>query len=112
MTKTNEELRDEVAEYLRVKGADYELSDSRADQIDRGIAAAFAELRELGLCWWPDDTIPDACLFPLKLIIAAQLCTPFGKAGQGYEAGDEGGRTRLSKLKPPADIPSIQGEYL
>lgn len=111
MTKTNEEMRDEVAEFLRFSGADQALSDYRADQIDRGVQSARAELIELGLCWWPDDAIPAACAFPFKLIVAAQLCLPLGKAGQGYEQGDEGGRARLAKLKPSTNIGPLRVDY-
>lgn len=103
MALTKVQLRERVAEHLKVKAIDVPLSAEHASKIDDAIGDARAELRELGLCWWGEDAIPQSCAFALTLIVSAQACTKVGKAGQGYEAGDGDGRTRLAKLKPARD---------
>lgn len=110
-TLTKVELRERVARHLRLKARDIELDAGIAEDIDDAIDDARAELKELGLCWWPETAIPQACVFALKLIISSQYCMSGGKVGQGYEPGDGDGRTRLSKLKPSAEIRTVTAEY-
>jgi hypothetical protein len=110
-TITKTQLRERVAEHLKVKAIDRPLSAEHASKIDDAIDDARAELRELGLCWWGANAIPQSCAFALKLIVSAQACIGVGKAGQGYESGDVDGRTRLAKLKPPADINPVRVDY-
>ena len=111
MTITSADLRLRVAEYLRVKAVDRDLADEDAEKIDNAIDDAFAELRERGLLWWADDAIPQACAFALTLIVSAQACAKFGKAGQGYEPGDADGRLRLGALKASAVTETTSAEY-
>jgi hypothetical protein len=111
MTLLNTDLRQRVAENLRVKAVDRDLADEDAEKIDNAIDDVFAELRELGLLWWADDAIPQACAFALTLIVSAQACARFGKIGQGYEGGDADGRARLAALKPSAVIETAQAVY-
>ena len=111
MTITSSDLRQRVAENLRVKAVDRDLADEDAEKIDNAITDAFAELREHGLMWWTTAAIPNACVFALTLIVSAQACAKFGKAGQGYEAGDNDGRARLAALKPSAAIETVRAEY-
>lgn len=111
MTLLNSQLRQRVAENLRVKAVDRDLADEDAEKIDNAIDDAFAELREQGLLWWADDQIPQACVFALTLIVSAQACARFGKIGQGYEGGDTDGRARLAALKPSAVIDTVRAEY-
>jgi len=111
MALTLVELRERIAEHLKIKAVDVELSAESAAKIDRAITDARAELKELGLCWWPATATPESVAFAMTIIVAAQACTGLGKAGQGYEMGDADGRTRLAKLKPKADISTVQAEY-
>jgi hypothetical protein len=111
MALTKVQLRERVAEHLKVKAIDIPLSAELAQKIDDAIDDARAELKELGLCWWGSDSIPQSCVFALKLIISAQACMSVGKAGQGFEAGDGDGRTRLAKLKPSADKTTVSADY-
>lgn len=110
-TITAVQLRERVAEHLKIKAADIELSAESAAKIDRAIDDARAELKELGLCWWPADAVPQSCVFAVKLIVAAQACIGVGKANQAYESGDSDGRTRLARLKPQADIITVTADY-
>lgn len=108
---TKVELRNRVAEDLKVSSPDVELDANSAQRIDNSIDDARAELAEKGLCWWTENAIPQSVAFALTLIISAQACRKFGKAGQGYEAGDADGRTRLATLKNSADIPELRADY-
>lgn len=111
MALTKAQLRERVAKHLKIKAIDVPLSAEHASEIDDAIDDSRAELKELGLCWWGSEAIPQSCVFALTLIIAAQACTQVGKAGQGYEAGDGDGRTRLAKLKPSTDISTVAADY-
>ena len=113
MALTKVQLRERVAEHLKVKAIDRPLSAEHAARIDTSIDDARAELKELGLCWWGEDAIPASCAFALTLIISAQACAKVGKGGQNppYETGDADGRLRLTKLKPSADISTLRVDY-
>lgn len=110
-TITKVTLRERVARHLRVKARDIELDAGVAEDIDDAIDDAREELKELGLCWWAENAIPQSCVFAMKLIVAAQYCMSGGKPGQGYEPGDSDGRVRLAKLKPSADITTVAADY-
>lgn len=112
MSKTTAELRESVAEHLRISTADLTLSAEDADLIDRRIQAVTDYLRELGVAWWVDNAIPDAALMPMTLCVSAWACVPFGKAGQGYEAGFPDGKTQLASIKPSSVNNTVQAEYL
>lgn len=111
MTRTTAELREIVAEKLRVKAVDLDLSAEDAAKIDRHIGETTDFLREAGLVWWADNAIPNAAVLPMTLIVSAWAATDFGKAGQGYEAGFIEGRGLLATLKPSADIQTVCAEY-
>lgn len=111
MALTKVQLRERVAEHLKIKAVDIELDAANVAKIDRAIDDARAELKEIGLCWWAEGAIPQSCAFALTLIVAAQACVSVGKAGQGYESGDGDGRIRLARLKPQADVITVTAEY-
>lgn len=110
-TITNIQLRDRVAEYIKVKAVDVELDDESAAKIDQGIEDALAELLERGLVWWADNAIPKSCAFSMTIIVAAQVCAKFGKSEQGYEGGDSEGRARLVGLKQSTTLETVQADY-
>jgi hypothetical protein len=111
MSLTSAQLRNRVADHLRISAVDRELSAERAAKIDDAIDDCFAELRERSLLWWSDDAIPQAAVFALTLIVSAQACAKVGKAGQGYETGDTEGYARLAKLKTTAISETVQPDY-
>lgn len=110
-TITKVELRQRVAEELKVYSPDQELSADAAARIDTSIDDARALLIEERLCWWVENAIPQQCAIPLTWVVAAYACTKLGKAGQGYEAGEERGKARLAKLKTPTDITTLAVDY-
>lgn len=110
-TITKVELREDVGEELKVYSPDQEMAADVAARIDKSIRRVRAKLIELRLCWWGENAIPEAVAIPLTWIVAAHACTKLGKAGQGYEAGDERGRRELAILKTPTDITSVQPDY-
>lgn len=110
-TITKVQLRQRVGEELKVYSPDQELSADAAARIDTSIDDARALLTEERLCWWGANAIPQQCAIPLTWIIAAFACTKFGKSGQGYESGEERGRVRLTKLKTPTDVATVQPDY-
>lgn len=110
-TITKVELRQRVADELKVSSPDQELSADNASRIDTSIDDARALLKEKRLVWWGENAIPQECAIPLTWIIAAYACTKFGKAGQGYEAGEERGRKALSSIKPSADVSTLAVDY-
>lgn len=111
MVITKVELRVRVAKELKIHSPDQELSADNASEIDDTIDDTRALLIEKRLCWWGPNAIPQQCAIPLTWIVAAYACTKLGKAGQGYEAGDERGRRELAILKTPTDIASVQPDY-
>lgn len=111
MALTKVQLRERVAEHLKVKAPDIELDAATALRIDNAIDDARAELKERGLCWWGAEAIPQSCAFALTLIVSAQACTKVGKSGQGYESGDVDGRIRLASLRTSADISTVATDY-
>lgn len=111
MSLTSVQLRQRVAEELRVYSPDQELSADVASRIDDSITDTTAELRERGLCWWSADAIPNSVAHAMTLIVAARACTKFGKKDQGYESGDEDGRSKLSTLKGSVDIATGTADY-
>lgn len=111
MARTTAELRDIVAEKLRIKAVDLDLSAENGAKIDRRIGEVTDFLREAGLIWWADNSIPNAAVLPFTLMITAWAALDFGKGGQGYEAGFIEGRSLLASLKPSADIATVQAEY-
>lgn len=110
-TITKAQLRQRVAEELKVYSPDQELSADVAARIDTSIDDARALLMEQRLCWWGADAIPQAAAIPLTWVVAAYACTKFGKAGQGYEAGEERGKARLALLKTPTDVGVVRVDY-
>lgn len=110
-TLTAVQLRQRVAEELKVYSPDQELSADVAARIDTSIADTRAYLQEKRLCWWGADAIPQAIAIPLTWVIAAFACTKFGKAGQGYETGDERGRRELATLRESTDVQTAAPDY-
>ncbi len=108
---TKVDLRHRVAKHLRIYSKDVELDPATAADIDESIDDTRAELMEKGLCWWGEDAIPQSAAFPLVLIVSAQACAKVGKMGQGYEQGDEGGRSRLAQIKSSTDIAEGTADY-
>lgn len=105
------QLRQRVAEELKVYSPDQELDAATASRIDTSIADARAYLQEKRLCWWAPDTIPQAVAIPLTWLVAAYACTKFGKAGQGYESGEDRGRRELASLRGSADVTTVAVDY-
>lgn len=110
-TITTVELRERVAEKIRIAAVDVELDSERAAIIDRHIGDVTAELRENALCWWPDNAIPRACAQAMTFIVAASCAADCGKAGQGYESLDVEGRVKLASLKPSARHETVRASY-
>jgi len=110
-TITAVQLRQRVAEELKVSSPDTELDAATASRIDTSISDVRAYLQEKALCWWGANAIPQSVAQAVTWVVAARACTKFGKVGQGYEAGDERGRIELASLKPSADIPTVAGQY-
>ena len=110
-TITKIQLRQRVGEELKVYSPDQEMSADVAARIDTSIDDTRALLTEDRLCWWGANAIPQQCAIPLTWIVAAYACTKFGKAGQGYEAGEERGKARLAKLKTPTDITTLAVDF-
>jgi hypothetical protein len=111
MTTTTVELRESVAEHLRLKSVDVDLDADTAAKIDRYISMVTNMERQKGLIWWVDNAIPDQCKMPMMLMVAAIGCVGFGKSGQGYESGYSDGKAQLASLKPSAVIETIAGTY-
>lgn len=111
MSATTAELRVRVAEKLRVKSVDMELDAETAAKIDNFIQEVTDHLRELGLVWWADGAIPEACVLPMILMVSAWGCADLGKAGQGYEQGFEGGLIRLSAIRPSVVNNTVAVDY-
>ena len=110
-TITKVQLRVRVAKELKIHSPDQELSADNAAEIDTSIDDARALLIEKRLCWWGENAIPQQCAIPLTWIVAAFACTKLGKAGQGYESGDERGRRELATLKTPTDTSTVAVDY-
>lgn len=110
-TITKVQLRQRVAEELKVYSPDQELSADAASRIDTSIDDTRALLIEKRLCWWGENAIPQACAIPLTWVVAAYACTKLGKAGQGYEGGDARGRAELALLKTPTDVSTVNPDY-
>lgn len=108
---TKVQLRHRVAKHLRIYAKDVELDPATAADIDDSIDDARAELMEKTLCWWGENAIPQSVAFPLTLIVSAQACTKVGKMGQGYEAGDVDGRSRLAQIKGSVDTAEGTADY-
>jgi len=111
MTKTTAELRVKVAKKLGIKAPDMELSSEDAATIDDRIEEVTDFLREAGVVWWVDNSIPDAAVMPMVLMVSAWACGDFGKAGQGFESGFADGKTQLASIKPSAVIETVQVDY-
>lgn len=103
-TKTTADLVVTVAEYLRISATDIPLSAENNDKLTRAINRISGELRELGKIWWPDNAIPAACEEAMKFIVCARQCGAHGKAGQGYEAGEQKGLEMLIDLRHSASL--------
>lgn len=110
-TITKVTLRERVAKHLRVKARDMELDAGVAADIDEVIDDVREQLKEKGLCWWPENAIPQSAVNALKIIISAYAAGQVGKGGQGYEASLTEGLTQLAELKPPVDVITVQAEY-
>lgn len=111
MALTNAQLRERVADHLRISAVDRVLSAERAQKIDDAIDDAFAHLREIKLLWWADDAIPQSCATALKLGVGAIACTSVGKAGQGYEQGWDACLAMLSRLKTTGTNETLRPDY-
>lgn len=70
-----------------------------------------AELLEKGLCWWDEDSIPDAVSVPLAKYIASQACAGFGKDGKGHEAKERPALKKIAALKSTAQRETVRAEY-
>ena len=110
MTITAVQLRQRVAEELKLYSPDQELSADVASRIDTSITDTRSFLQEKGLCWWASDTIPNSVVQAHVWIVAARSCAKFGRAGQGYESGDDRGRAELAGLKPSVDRHNVASE--
>lgn len=108
---TTVQLRERVAEHIRIAASDLDLSSEDAAKIDRAIQEATDFLRELGLIWWVDNAIPAAAVMPMTLIVSALAGPRFGKIKSGYEEGFLGGRAMLTQLKPSAYTARINPDY-
>lgn len=85
MTVTNNDLYTLVAEELGLIGGNETLSADDSDKISRRAAKVRAWLIEEGLCYWVDDTIPDAAALPYAQVVAGQ-CAEIYERGPGSDA--------------------------
>jgi hypothetical protein len=111
MALTNAELRERIADHLRISAVDRALSAERAQKIDNAIEDCFATLREKKLLWWADNAIPQSCVNALKMYVAAHACASVGKAGQGYEGGEDFALKELSALKTTGTTETVRADY-
>jgi len=111
MALTKTQLRNRIADHLRISAVDRELSAERAQKIDDAIDDCFATLREKKLKWWADDAIPQSCANALKIYVSAFACNSVGKAGQGYESGEDFGLKELSALKTTGTNETVRPDY-
>jgi len=111
MSKTTAELRESVAKEIGILTPAMPLADDDADLIDARIQEVSDYLRELGLAWWVDNSIPNAAMMPMTLMVAARVCGNFGKATPLLLSGFEGGKAQLAAIKPSAVIQTVQAQY-
>lgn len=95
------ELRDTVAEDLKVKDAYSALSSEDAQAFDKRIQSKLEELAELGLIPFDldGDEIPAAYLVPLSRVICPCAAPLFGRPMGEYEPIAELGMRSLYRLK-------------
>lgn len=111
MTKVKADLRTRIADALGQSSVDQVLPAEDAAKIDEAIDDLFAELREMRLCWWTENAIPNACMIALTMAGAAIACAKFGKSNQGYESGLNEGQRRLRILRNPATHSPMAPDY-
>jgi hypothetical protein len=95
------QLRDTVAEDLKIKDAYSALSSEDADTLDKRIQSKLEELSEDGLIPFDldGDAIPAAYLVPLSRAICPSAAPAFGLDSQKYESLAELGMRSLYRLK-------------
>lgn len=109
MAATRSDLIRQVLEDLAVIDAisNPDANDSAA--VDRRADRVTARLRELGLCWWDEETIPDAVMPALGLLVANEAAPTFGK---GRDMSAEAKALRdLAKLKNTEERPIVRTEF-
>lgn len=109
--KTKADLRQTILTSLTVIDPEVTPSNEQAQTLDLYIDSARAGLLEDGLCWWDANAIPDAILIPLSRYVMALCCGAFGRAGKGYEAGEDPARRRIAALKPTARREDVPVDY-
>lgn len=111
MSKTNAQLRNQVAEDLGIKAIDQELSDEGASRIENRISTVHAHYLEKGLFWWADSAIPDSVFEGLSMVICAHVCASVRKAGQGHEEKLLPGLAMIAAVKPSATVDTMKTFY-
>lgn len=109
---TKDDLRLMMLAHLRVvPETTTTVPAEQARRADLYIDASRAMLLEKGLCWWDEDSIPDAVVDPLSKYVAARACSAFGKAGKGYEAQEVPARMEIAALKSSEERPTARTQY-
>lgn len=98
MSTTNVQLYTLVGEELGIVQGNESLSADDTDKISRRASRVRSWLIDEGLCYWVDDSIPDAAALPLAMIVASQCAEVFGR-GVGAENPYPNGATGLQLLK-------------
>ena len=95
MSTTNLQVYALVGEELGLISGNETLDADTSDKISRRAAKVRAWLIEEGLCYWIDDSIPDAAALPYAQVVAGQCAEVFAR-GPGserpYLGGDVGFR--------------------
>ena len=113
MSKTNNEIYTLVAEELSLIGVE-SLDADTSDKISRRAAMVRAWLIEESLCYWLDDSVPDAAALPYAQIIAGQCAEMFGRgpnSSSPYLLGDIGFRALERHVSKRSDREAVQSEY-
>ncbi len=81
-TLTLAQLRDRVAQRLRILGEGADLTGEDATIIENAIAAKHEELLAMGWAKWDTDAVPLQAVQALIAILAEELCGEYGLPGE------------------------------
>lgn len=110
--KTKADLRRLTLAHLKVIAAVTSAPSATQDTLcDLYIDGARGLLLEVGLCWWDEDSIPEAVIIPLSRFVASQACAAFGKNAKGYEEQEYPARKQIAALKSSGDRETVRQDY-
>jgi len=114
MTITNVQIYQLVGEELGLIGPGQSLGADDADRIARRADKVRAWLIEEGLCYWLDDSIPDAAALPYAQILAGQCAEIYGRGPQSdtpYVLADAGLRLLERHVSQRSSKEPVMSEY-